>query len=761
MYKIVSKEQLNERTFKLEVEAPMIARSQRAGHFAIVRLDEVGERVPFAIADSDANKGTITFVIKVKGHTTQALCALGVGDAIHDVVGPLGRAAQVDNFGTVLCVAGGIGAAWLMPMAKALKAAGNRVVTLLVGKCKESIILEAELTAICDRVEVVTKACSTDGKCAVAAAVERVAAEEHIDKCLAIGKVKMMKTCCATTKALGIPTDVALSTIMVDGTGMCGACRVMVDGKTKYVCVDGPIFDGHQVDFENIEQRLEAYREQEEAAASGHTFGIVQPATPVVSEEAYEVHPMPELKPKDRMAIERVTMPELDAEERVHLFNAEVNLGFTPALAQQEAQRCLHCKKPGCVEGCPVHNNIPGFIAEVAKGDFHAAAEILKQTTSLPAVCGRVCPQEVQCEGGCIYVKTGRKAISIGNLERFVADYEREHAEPMQPRVAPKGAKRVAAIGSGPAGLAFAGDMAKMGYDVTVFEALHEVGGVLKYGIPEFCLPNSIVDHEIKNLEALGVKFVTNCIVGQTISVKELEEQGFEGIFVATGAGLSNFMNIPGENYTGILTSNEYLIRCNLMEASSQKADTPLPMGKNVLVVGGGNTAMDAVRTAIRLGAETATIVYRRSEEEMPARLEERRHAKEEGIRFMNLRNPIEYHADEQGRVKEVVLQKMELGAPDESGRRRPVAIPGATETIPCDLVVVAVGVSPNPIVPLSVDGLKLGWKNIIEVDENMQSNIPTIFAGGDIVRGAATVILAMGDGKRAAVGMDEMLRGK
>ena len=413
------------------------------------------------------------------------------------------------------------------------------------------------------------------------------------------------------------------------------------------------------------------------------------------------------------------------------------------------------------MEGCPVSINIPSFIKNIERGEFGKAAKVLKMTSSLPAVCGRVCPQEKQCESKCMHLKMGKKAVAIGSLERFAADYAREHGELSAPVIAPAKGIKVAVVGSGPAGLSFAGDMAKMGYEVTVFEALHEIGGVLKYGIPEFRLPNAIVDVEINTLEQMGVKFVKDCVIGKTLSIADLEADGFKGIFVASGAGLPNFMNIPGENSINIMSSNEYLTRVNLMDASNPESDTPMRIGKRVAVVGGGNTAMDSVRTALRLGAEKAMIIYRRSEAEMPARLEEVKHAKEEGVEFLTLHNPIEYIADENGCVKQIVLQKMELGEPDASGRRSPVPIEGAIETIDIDTAVVSVGVSPNPLVPTSVEGLELGRKNTIAVNEKMQSSIPTIFAGGDIVRGGATVILAMGDGRKAAASMDEMLSAK
>ena len=467
-------------------------------------------------------------------------------------------------------------------------------------------------------------------------------------------------------------------------------------------------------------------------------------------------------KNKERTDIPRVEMNELDAEYRSHTRLEEVNLGLTKEQAMQEAQRCLDCPNPTCMEGCPVSINIPTFIKNIERGEFLEAAKVLKETSALPAVCGRVCPQEKQCESKCIHLKMKKAPVAIGYLERFAADYERESGNISVPEVAEKNGIKVAVIGSGPAGLSFAGDMAKRGYDVTVFEALHEIGGVLKYGIPEFRLPNKIVDVEIEGLRKMGVKFVTNCIVGKTISYDDLHEEGFKGFFAASGAGLPNFMNIPGEDLIGVMSSNEYLTRVNLMDAANPESDTPVLQGKKVAVIGGGNTAMDSVRTARRLGAERAMIVYRRSEEEMPARVEEVKHAKEEGVEFMTLHNPIEYIGDERGRVKQMRLQKMELGEPDASGRRRPVAIEGAIDTIDVDEVIVSVGVSPNPLIPRAFSGLEVSkWGTIVVDQDTMRSALPDVYAGGDIVRGGATVILAMGDGRKAAAAMDAGLQGK
>ena len=759
MNKIISKEQFSEKVFRFEVEAPLIARSRRAGHFVIVRVGETGERIPLTIAEADKQRGTITLVVQNVGLSSQKLCALEAGDYITDVVGPLGRATHIENFGTVVCAGGGVGVAPMLPIVQALKAAGNRVVTVLAARTKELIILEKEMRSSSDEVIIMTDDGSYGDKGLVTEAIERVINREKVDKCFAIGPAIMMKFVCLLTQKYQISTDVSLNTIMVDGTGMCGACRVTVGGQTKFVCVDGPEFDGHQVDFDEMLKRLAAFRTEEREELEHWNENHAHEDASRDAEWRKQLRLA--VKPKERMAQPRCTMPELDPAYRARQLREEVNQGLSVETAQMEARRCLDCNNPGCVQGCPVGIDIPRFIKHIEKGEFVKAAHAIKETSTLPAVCGRVCPQEKQCESRCIHLKTGGKAVAIGYLERFAADYEREHCviEPLRPTLR-RGVK-VAVVGSGPAGLSFAGEMTNRGYDVTVFEALHEIGGVLKYGIPEFRLPNKIVDAEINLLEKSGVTFVKDCIVGKTVSIKELEEQGFAGIFVASGAGLPNFMGIPGENAINILSSNEYLTRVNLMDASNPDSDTPVPMGKNVAVIGGGNTAMDSVRTALRLGAEKAFIVYRRSEEEMPARVEEVHHAKQEGVEFLTLHNPIEYIADEQGRVKEIVLQQMELGEPDASGRRRPVPVEGGVVRVAADLVIVSIGVSPNPIVPSSVEGLELGRKGTIAVSEKMQSSIPTLFAGGDIVRGGATVILAMGDGKQAAASMDEYLQNK
>lgn len=770
MNTIISKRFFSENVAELVIKAPLIARSRRAGHFVIVRVDKDSERIPLTIAGADIEQGTITLVVQQIGVSSHKLLALQPGDTLHDLVGPLGKATHIENYGTVVCACGGVGAAPMLPIAEALKKAGNKVITVLAARTAELIILKEQLEQWSDQIIIMTDDGSMGQKGVVTVGVEQVIQQEKVDKCITIGPAIMMKFVALTTKKYNIPTEASLNTIMVDGTGMCGACRVSVNGKTKFVCVDGPEFDAHAVDFDEMLSRLRSYKEEENAAMDeykqyqaapiAHEIKKTTNNPKTTSNGKIAVTPF-EGKPKDRVAIPRVKMPELDPEVRVKSLHDEVNQGLTLEQAITEAHRCLNCKKPTCVQGCPVNINIPGFIKTLEQGDIIGAAEVIKQSSSLPAVCGRVCPQEKQCEAQCIHIKMGKQPVAIGYLERFVADYANEQTNTEQVVERKEKIDKIAVVGSGPAGLTFAGDMAKYGYEVHVFEALHEIGGVLKYGIPEFRLPNKIVDTEINGLRALGVQFHTDIIIGKTISVEDLHAQEFKGIFVGSGAGLPRFMNIPGENLNGVLSCNEYLTRVNLMDAANPNTDTPLLYGKNVAVIGGGNTAMDAVRTAKRLGAEHAMIIYRRSEEEMPARVEEVEHAKQEGIEFLTLHNPIEYHSDQQGRVCEAVLQVMELGAPDESGRRSPIPLEGKTITIPVDLVIVSVGVSPNPLIPSAVKGLEISRKGTIVVNDNMQSAIPTIFAGGDIVRGGATVILAMSDGRKAAAKMKEYLTKK
>ncbi len=772
MNKITLKQQISESIYLFEIENPQIAKSSRAGNFVIVRIEDRGERMPLAIADADEKKGMITLVVQKAGKTSVKMCELNEGDRLTDVLGPLGNPTRIEKFGTVICAGNGIGIAPMLPLIKALKAHGNKVLSVMTGINKDVIVFEDKIKELSDELIILTEDGSHGDKGTITEGMEKLITNKKIDKAFVIASPEMMKQCCELTSKYDIPTNVALYTTMVDGAGMCGSCRITIDGKIRFACIDGPDFDGAKIDWNEISIRTG--RAEQVKKINPNSAPPANDNKETLSEVIMDVQPTDDsietlldresqwrkdlrasMKPKERMAIERTPMPVLNPEYRITTRMEEVNKGFTKEMAMIEAKRCLDCAKPTCVEGCPANNNIPAFIKNIERGQFLAAAKVLKTTTSLPAVCGRVCPQENQCEGSCIHVKMKHPAVAIGSLERFVADYERESGNMSKPYMKPANGIKIAVVGSGPAGLSFANDMAINGYEIHVFESLHELGGVLKYGIPEFRLPNNIVDVEIENLRSMGVYFHTDCMIGKTITVEELKERGFKGIFIGTGAGVPNFMNIPGETSQNIMSANEFLIRVNLMDADKPDTDTPLKFAKHVIVVGGGNTAMDSCCTARRLGAEV-TLVYRRSEEEMPACMDERKHAKEEGIKFLTLHNPLEYITDENGAVKAVVLQEMRLGEPDSSGRRRPEPIPDKTKTLETDMVIVAVGVSANP--PKHIEGLELSKWDTIVVNDDMQSSRSDIYAGGDIVRGGATVILAMGDGKRAAANMDKQL---
>ncbi|HOE34604.1 MAG: NADPH-dependent glutamate synthase [Chloroflexi bacterium] len=745
---IIEKEILAERIARYEVFAPLIAQKARPGQFVILRLTKEGERVPLTIVDRDAQRGTITLIVQVVGKSTELLDSMPIGEQILDVLGPLGNPSEIRNFGRVVVIGGGVGTAVAYPVAKALKDAGNHVTAVVGARTKDLIILRKELENVADELYITTDDGSFGFHGFVTDQLKQLLEQGNIyHYALAVGPLPMMRAITEVTRPYGIPTTVSLNPIMVDGTGMCGGCRVTVGGKVRFTCVEGPEFDGHLVDFDTLNKRNRAYNHLESCRLDEHI------AVLDIAEEKIESAPRA-----------RQAMPELPVTIRVRNFD-EVALGFTDELALKEAARCLQCKNPKCVAGCPVSVQIPQFIKLILSGKPAEAALLIKQDNSLPGVCGRVCPQTEQCEGACILGKKG-EPVAIGALERYVTDYLDAHPLQKEPlEVKPSGHK-VALVGSGPACLSCAGDLIKAGHEVTIFEAFHDFGGVLRYGIPEFRLPKVIVSKEVQQLSDLGVKFVPDVLIGATKTIRELMDiDGYEAVFIGTGAGLPNFLSIPGENLVGIYSANEFLTRVNLMKAYLfPKVDTPIlnVQGKRVAVIGGGNTALDSARVALRLGAAEVSIVYRRSEAEMPGRFEEIQHAKAEGVRFEFLRNPLEFLGNQDGWLVGMRLIKMELGEPDSSGRRRPCPIPGSDYETPVDVAVVAIGNGSNPIIQRTTPDLEFNrWGNIVVDPETMATSIPGVYAGGDIVTGGATVILAMGAGRKAAAAINRYLTEK
>jgi glutamate synthase (NADPH/NADH) small chain len=726
--------------FKLYV--PDIAKKVKAGQFVVLRVDDYAERIPLTVAEYNREAGLITVIFQAVGSSTQKMAKFEKGQALLDVVGPLGKPSHIEKFGTVVCVGGGVGVAPVLPIAKALFEAGNKVISIIGARTKEMLILEDEMKAVSTELFVTTDDGSYGHHGFVTDVLKQIIAKgEKIEEVVGIGPVIMMKAVCDVTKPHSIRTIVSLNTIMVDGTGMCGCCRATIGGETKFVCVDGPEFDGHQVEFKELIARQKMYNREERRAMWDHQCKL-----------EFQAKQLKKTKRRERM-------PEQDPKKRIQNFN-EVALGYTRENAIREASRCLQCKNMPCVEGCPVNITIPAFIKKVKEGDFMGAIHVIKETNALPAVCGRVCPQESQCESKCVLGKKG-EPIAIGRLERFCADYEAQQGDIRVPEITKPTGKKVAVVGAGPAGLTVAGELSKKGHEVTVYEALHKAGGVLVYGIPEFRLPKAIVQREVDYVGKLGAKIKVDVIVGQAVTVDELFAQGFDAIFVGTGAGLPYFLNIPGENLNGVYSANEFLTRANLMKAYLfPEYDTPVRVGSKVAVIGGGNVAMDSARVAKRLGADHVYLVYRRSRAEMPARAEEAHHAEEEGIDFRLLTNPIKVVGDENGWVTGLEVVKQQLGEPDASGRRRPMDIPGSNYIIDVDVVIVAIGQGPNPILTQSGAGLELRKSgNIVADTETGKTSRKGVFAGGDIVTGAATVILAMGAGRKAAAAMDEYLK--
>ncbi|MDR2835647.1 MAG: NADPH-dependent glutamate synthase [Bacteroidales bacterium] len=750
MFEIIRKEKLTDNIYLMDVYCPWIAPSAKPGQFVIVIVDEKGERVPLTICDYNIDKEYITLVIQAVGKSTIKMVALNDGDCLKNVVGPLGKESEMLSWSDeekknkkILFVAGGVGAAPVYPQVK--WAIENKIkLDVIIGtKTKDTLILEKQFKNFTD-IFIYTDDGTYGTKGMVTEGIRYLIEEKgnKYDEVIAIGPMIMMKFISFLTKKYEIKTTVSLNTLMVDGTGMCGACRVSVGGKTKFTCVDGPEFDAHLVDWDEAICRQGMYRSYEIGRNSEkHNCNLTEIVDNFVCAVKNKRVPVREQKP----------------EIRITNFE-EVCYGYNESEAMEEATRCLNCKKPFCVNDCPVAIDIPGFINEIKNGNFLESFKILSKNTSLPAVCGRVCPQESQCEGICILGKKG-EPVAIGKLERFAADWARENNIKIEDKL-PEINKKIAVVGAGPSGLTCAGELAKLGYKVTIFEGLHEPGGVLVYGIPEFRLPKeTVVKTEIENVKNLGVEIITDVIIGRSITIDDLfTKENFQAVYIASGAGLPKFMNIPGINLNGVLSSNELLTRSNLMKAFKYGYDTPVYPGTKTIIVGGGNVAMDAARTAKRLGADTH-VVYRRSQKEMPARVEEIHHAIEEGIIFHFMTNPVEIIGDKNGWVKAIKCIKIELGEPDESGRRSPIEIKGSEFEIETDCIVMSLGTGPNKLLIDTTEGLEAhSWGGII-ADKSGQTTRKGVFAGGDAVIGAATVILAMGAGKTAAESIDKYLK--
>jgi homotetrameric NADPH-dependent glutamate synthase len=752
MYTITRREAFSDTTFLWDVHAPDVARAAEPGHFVMLRLHEGSERIPLTVADYDPDAGSVTLVIQALGKTTLDMRDhYKAGDSFADFVGPLGLPQHVSRVGHVVLVGGGLGVAPVYPQLRAFKEAGNRTTGIIGFRNKDLVFWEEKFGRHCDNLIV----CTDDGSYGkpgfVTAALKEVLENDKPDLVIAIGPLPMMNACVETTRPFGVKTMVSLNAIMVDGTGMCGSCRVTVGNEVRFACVDGPDFDGHQVDFKELMLRQKRFKGEESAASDDYAHVCH------VEKVLFEQNKTNYKKYKD-LAPHATKMPERDALERSRNFK-EVNLGYSLADALAEAERCIMCSKAACIEGCPVSIDIPRFIKHLLVRDVDGALAVINESNLLPSICGRVCPQESQCEAQCV---VGRKleSVAIGRLERFVGD----NAKPRKaaPPTFERNLGKVAVVGSGPSGLAVAADVVRFGCDVTVYEALHVVGGVLQYGIPSFRLPRDIISREVENLKALGVKFETNKVIGKTFSVPQLmNEMGYDAVFVGAGAGAPSFLGIPGEFAGQVYSANEFLTRVNLMGGDRFPfLDTPVAVGRSVVVIGAGNTAMDCLRVAKRLGVPTVRCVYRRTEAEAPARIEELRHAKEEGIEFFFLHSPVEILVEGEGNVRGMKVQKMTLGEPDERGRRKPVPLDEFVE-LECDTVIYALGTKANPIVTKSTPGLELNkWGYIVADPVTQATSVPGVFAGGDIVTGGATVILAMGAGRRAARAIGAYLAG-
>ncbi len=752
MYRIVHSEKLTDVVFHWDVEAPDVAKSAQPGQFVMLRLHEGSERIPLTIADFDREAGTITMVIQALGKSTKEMMThYSTGDYFKDFVGPVGRAQHISDVGHVVLVGGGLGIAPIYPQLRAFKEAGNRVTAIVGFRNKDLMFWLDRFESLADQLIV----CTDDGSYGrlglVTEALVDLIEKDKPGLAVAIGPLPMMHACAKATKPFGVKTMVSLNAIMVDGTGMCGSCRVTVDGQVRFACVDGPDFDAHLVDFPELLSRQRRFKAQE--AKANEDYAHVCDIERRLFEEGQRTY-----KKLKTLSPTQVPMPERPVDQRVQGFK-EVNLGYAMQDAIEEAERCIQCKNPTCIAGCPVQIDIPRFVRHLLVRDIDGARDVIYENNLFPSVCGRVCPQESQCESQCILIKK-MEPVAIGRLERFVGDHASTQTL-RRPRFEST-LGRVAIVGSGPAGLAAAADLARCGAEVTVFEALHVVGGVLQYGIPAFRLPREIIDREVKVLRDLGVRFDTNKVVGKTFTVDELlTERGFDAVFLGVGAGAPSFLGIPGEFAGQVYSANEFLTRVNLMGGDKfPYSDTPVALGDSVVVIGAGNTAMDCLRVAKRLGVPRVRCVYRRTEAEAPARIEELRHAKEEGIEFFFLHSPAEVLTNDTGDVTGLRVERMELGEPDERGRRRPVGT-GEISELECDTVIVALGTKANPIVPETTPDMDCNKWGYILADDKLQTTTKRgVFAGGDIVTGGATVILALGAGRRAARSMACWLSG-
>ena len=725
-YQILKKQELAQNVFLFEIDAPLVAKNAEPGQFIILRTTDKGERIPLTIADFNREKGSVTIIVQAVGRTTIELSKMSEGEYLCDFAGPLGKPTALEGYSKVAVIGGGLGTAIAYPQVKKLHELGANVTAICGFRSKDIAILENELRTKADKLIITTDDGSNGIKGFVTDRLEeQIQSGEKYDVVIAIGPMIMMKNVCLLTKKYNIPTIVSMNPIMIDGTGMCGGCRISVAGETKFACVDGPDFDGHQIDWDMAMNRSRMFKEHEQNCN----------------------------------LFKKAEEPKIEG---------EVAKGLSEEEAIQEAKRCLNCKNKPCMSGCPVMVKIPEFIALVAGGRFSEAYDKITETNSLPAITGRVCPQEKQCEAKCVRGIKG-EPIAIGKLERFVADWKLKQltinneqitngCELQDESYNPQDMRKIAVVGSGPSGLTCAGDLAKKGFDVTVFEALHEAGGVLMYGIPEFRLPKAIVQKEIDNLKKLGVKIQNNVIIGKTITIEDLQRE-FDAIFIGTGAGLPSFLKIEGENLNGIYSANEFLTRINLMKGYKfPDYDTPVYCGKSVAVFGGGNVAMDAARCAKRLGAPHVYIIYRRGKDELPARVDEVHHAEEEGVEFLLMRAPKRF-IENSSWVSGVELIKTELGEADESGRRRPVEIEGSEYILDIDTAIIAIGQSPNPLITQTTKGLDTNKRGCIIANDDGLTSLGNIYAGGDAVTGAATVILAMGAGKKSAETIERSLQ--